>query len=71
MPTDKFSQDRLLRWPEVRRRVPYCQSAVRKMEAAGQFPRRVALGPRAVAWLESEIAEWIAQRAAERSQPNR
>ncbi|MBX6744823.1 MAG: AlpA family phage regulatory protein [Acetobacteraceae bacterium] len=71
MPTNKFSHERLLRWPEVGRRTGKCRSAVRKMEAAGQFPRRIAIGPRAVAWLESEIAEWIAQRAAERSQPNR
>ncbi|GGG52598.1 hypothetical protein GCM10010964_44670 [Caldovatus sediminis] len=36
------------------------------MEAAGEFPRRVTLGPRAVGWLESEINQWIAKRAAER-----
>jgi hypothetical protein len=29
------------------------------LERAGQFPRRVQVGPNRVAWLASEIEEWI------------
>jgi prophage regulatory protein len=32
----------------------------------GQFPKPIPLGRRAVGWLESEIAEWQAQRIAAR-----
>ncbi|UJJ31859.1 helix-turn-helix transcriptional regulator [Halopseudomonas maritima] len=34
--------------------------------AAGTFPRAVPLGGRSVAWLESEILEWMSARVAER-----
>ncbi len=34
--------------------------------AAGEFPKQIRLGPKAVGWLESEINSWIAARVAER-----
>ena len=37
-----------------------------RLERNGLFPKRVQLGPNAVAWLESEIDEWINARVAER-----
>ncbi len=33
--------------------------------AAGCFPRPVALGGRAVGWIEAEVDEWIRERVAE------
>jgi len=39
-----------------------------RLEAAGQFPRRVRIGAHSVAWLASEIHEHIAKLAAEREQ---
>lgn len=33
---------------------------------AGTFPRSIPLGERSVAWLESEILEWMSARVAER-----
>jgi prophage regulatory protein len=30
------------------------------------FPRPVKIGPRAVAWVEQEISEWVAARIEER-----
>ena len=33
---------------------------------AGRFPRPVKIGPRAVAWVESEIDDWLRQRIADR-----
>ena len=32
----------------------------------GDFPKPVKIGPRAVAWIESEIEAWKAARMAER-----
>lgn len=32
------------------------------MMKAGTFPRTVSIGARSVAWLESEIDEWLQER---------
>ncbi len=34
--------------------------------AINQFPKTVSLGARSVAWIESEIQDWIAEKVAER-----
>lgn len=38
-----------------------------RMEQAGKFPRRLRLGGNSCGWLVSEIDEWIASRAEERT----
>ncbi|EAR49951.1 hypothetical protein OG2516_17478 [Oceanicola granulosus HTCC2516] len=38
-----------------------------RWEARGRFPRRVRLAGTSVAWLSSELEDWLAERAAERS----
>jgi prophage regulatory protein len=37
-----------------------------RLERAGRFPRRIYLSPQKIAWFESEIVEWLADRSAER-----
>lgn len=32
----------------------------------GTFPKQVSLGAKSVAWLESEVDDWIMERIAER-----
>jgi prophage regulatory protein len=34
--------------------------------AEGEFPAPVKIGQRASAWLESEVNEWLRERAAQR-----
>ena len=41
-------------------------SSLRRMEAAGQFPKRVRIGAHSVAWLALEIHEHINNLAADR-----
>lgn len=41
-------------------------STLLRLEAAGQFPKRVRIGSHSVAWLASEIHEHITKLAAER-----
>jgi predicted DNA-binding transcriptional regulator AlpA len=41
-------------------------STMLRLEAAGQFPKRVRIGAHSVAWLKSEIHEHITKLAAER-----
>ena len=47
--------------------VPYSFAHIARLEAAGQFPKRVKLGACRVAWLSEEVAEWIDERVANRS----
>ncbi|NCT66375.1 MAG: AlpA family phage regulatory protein [Rhodanobacteraceae bacterium] len=56
----------LLRMPEVVRRIGLQPAHVYALEARGDFPRRVKLGPRASAWVESEVSAWIESRIAAR-----
>ena len=51
--------ERLLRISEVQEVTSLSRSTVLRRVAAGEFPRPVKLGPRAVAWRLSAVAEWI------------
>ena len=59
---------RLLRLPEVLRRVTYGEAHIYRLEQAGEFPRRVHLGKHRVVWLESEIDDWIDKCVRQREQ---
>ena len=39
---------------------------IARLEAAGQFPKRIRLGQNRVAWLLSEVEEWLDVRIAKR-----
>lgn len=52
----------LLRLPEVERLTGLKKSSVYAGMKAGTFPACVRLSVRAVAWRESDIATWQAQR---------
>lgn len=59
---------RIIGSDELGRKIPFSGMQIRRMEAAGEFPRRIKLNPegRSVGWLESEIDAWIEARAAAR-----
>jgi prophage regulatory protein len=52
----------LIRRTELRRRVPYSDVHIWRLERDGQFPHRVQLGPHTVAWYEDEVEAWCASR---------
>ena len=47
--------------------VPYSFAHIARLEAAGQFPKRVQLGACRVAWLSEEVQAWIDERVATRN----
>jgi prophage regulatory protein len=51
---------RILRDPEVSRRVPLSRVQRWRMTKAGMFPAPVQLGPNSVGWYEDEIDAWLA-----------
>lgn len=58
--------ERLLTKRQVKALVTYSFAHTARLEAAGQFPKRVRLGTGRVAYVESEILAWIASRIAAR-----
>ena len=53
---------RMLRKPELLQKVPLNYKSIWELEKDGKFPSRRLLGPRTVAWVESEVDEWLASR---------
>jgi predicted DNA-binding transcriptional regulator AlpA len=51
--------------------IDYCRDHLRRKVKAGEFPKPIALsiGGRRIAWIEAEVDEWLAARAAEREPP--
>ncbi|MGA3301824.1 MAG: AlpA family phage regulatory protein [Methylovirgula sp.] len=47
--------------------VPYSFAHIARLEAAGQFPKRVRLGACRVAWVAEEVQNWIDERVKSRS----
>ena len=39
--------------------IPYSPQHIARLEKLGQFPKRIKLGNNRVAWLESDIVDWI------------
>jgi prophage regulatory protein len=46
--------------------VPYSFAHIARLEAAGEFPKRVRLGACRVAWVADEVQAWIDERVATR-----
>ncbi|EIV5805228.1 AlpA family transcriptional regulator [Klebsiella aerogenes] len=55
----------LLRLPEVQRRTGYSKAWIYRLISQKRFPTSIKIGSRAIAFVESEIDEWISQRIAE------
>ncbi|MDO8862306.1 AlpA family transcriptional regulator [Haliea sp. E1-2-M8] len=55
-----------MRLPEVKAKSGLGSSSIYAGVADKTFPAPIKIGPRASAWLESEIDAWIAARVAER-----
>jgi prophage regulatory protein len=60
------SPQKFLRLPDVEALIGWRRSHIYAEVAAGRFPRQIKLGPRCVVWSEAEIAQWQAERLAER-----
>jgi len=52
----------LLRLPEVRSMTGLSKSSLYALIREGSFPPPIRLGPRAVAWVKSEVRQWALDR---------
>ncbi|CAH3255666.1 hypothetical protein AI2602V1_1045 [Citrobacter freundii] len=55
----------LIRLPEVQRRTGYSKAWIYRLISQKRFPSSIKIGSRAIAFIESEIDEWVNQRIAE------
>ena len=60
--------ERFISVAEVLDRVGFSRTHLYRKINAGSFPRPVPLGPQKVAFLESEIVEWMEERLRARAQ---
>lgn len=55
--------DRFIREPECKRITGLSRTTRWRLERAGQFPKRRQISPGLIAWLETEVQEWVRERA--------
>jgi len=55
-------QQKLLRLPEVKATTGLSKSTIYARISDGTFPTQIALGPRLVVWVESDIQKWISEQ---------
>ena len=63
--------DKILRRPEVQRRVGMGRSTLYGAIAEGRFPKPIKIGERSVGWLECEVQGWLEARVAARDEAAR
>lgn len=56
----------LIRSGEIEAIVPYSMNHIRRLEEAGQFPKRVRVGANRVGWVRAEVEQWLNDRMGER-----
>lgn len=57
-----MTSHRLLRLKQLMDKTGLKRSQIYAYMAQGNFPKSIKIGPSSVAWLESEIEEWINSR---------
>ncbi len=54
---------RYIRFKELRKLIPLGRTTIWRMMREGRFPQSRRIGKMAAAWLESEVEDWIKERA--------
>jgi prophage regulatory protein len=57
---------RLIKLKEVIEKTSLGRSTIYELMAKGTFPKQVSLGAKSVAWIESEVDDWIMEKIGER-----
>lgn len=64
--TNRRNFMRLIKLKEVIQKTSLGHSSIYKFIAEGTFPKQVSLGAKSVAWVESEVDDWIMERIESR-----
>jgi prophage regulatory protein len=57
---------KILRWSAVTEKVGWRKQTIARRVRSGEFPQPIQLGANSVGFLESEVDEWIRQKARAR-----
>ncbi len=63
----QYPRDRFMRLPEVISTCGLSRSPIYDLICREQFPSQISLGGKNVAWLASEIDDWMQARIAQRT----
>ncbi|MGK7057864.1 helix-turn-helix transcriptional regulator [Bradyrhizobium sp. 1050_B9_N1_2] len=66
--TGKSKELRIIGSAELKKRIPYSNVHIWRLEQSGRFPKRIKIGDHRVGWDLDEVIAWIEDRKAERSQ---
>ena len=66
MPSGNGSRPHFLRISEVIRRVGVSRPTIYRWMSKGSFPKQIAIGANSVAWLESDVTQWMVDQMAAR-----
>jgi len=66
MQSNPITVKHLLSKRAVLKQIPISGATLARRVAAGAFPRPVRIGKRRVAWVQSEVSDWLAARMEER-----
>jgi prophage regulatory protein len=58
------SDERLLRFRELRKTIPLSRSTIWRKVKNNEFPQPIRIGKSAVAWIWSDVQVWIEERIA-------
>jgi prophage regulatory protein len=64
--TNWINSMRLIKLKEAIEKTSLGRSTIYEFMTKGTFPKQVSLGAKSVAWLESEVDDWIMERLGER-----
>jgi predicted DNA-binding transcriptional regulator AlpA len=60
------SGDQLLRYADLKAAgIPLSRQHINTLEARGQFPQRIRLSERVIAWRQADVRQWLATRGRE------
>ncbi|BCQ38010.1 hypothetical protein ERHA54_06130 [Erwinia rhapontici] len=62
-----YPRDRFMRLPEVISTCGLSRSTIYDLISREQFPSQISLGGKNVAWLASEVDDWMQTRIAQRA----
>jgi len=63
--TETCESLRVIRYPELFKKVGLCRSQIWRLEKQGDFPKSIPLGKNSKGWIESDINAWLNERRQE------
>ena len=53
---------RVIRFPELFKKVGLCRSQIWRLEKSGDFPKSIPLGKNSKGWIEADVNAWLNER---------